>query len=256
MKENKSIMVRGHVLTEYDPVNRRGKCSLCGDVELSIAASNEKYRYWRCAYSTGRTRKGAIKKEHNLLSIDEVTHRGVCETCGNIQIFKAGKNTEGRQLWRCYTAVKKTAKPRTTNMASRVHTISEINEETKTGVCAKCGPVQLIKRWVREGKTQWRCMTETRERYKNHSTPEKRKARALKCNYGITSQDYEAMYSRQGGKCAICQTPYRVLCVDHCHTSKKVRKLLCRPCNTGLGAFHDDPALMIAAIHYLQPHLC
>src|SRR5262249_52926381 len=52
--------------------------------------------------------------------------------------------------------------------------------------------------------------------------------------------------------CAICKRSDRPLVVDHCHTTKKVRRLLCNKCNVGLGCFNDDPALFRAAAAYLE----
>jgi len=49
--------------------------------------------------------------------------------------------------------------------------------------------------------------------------------------YGITHQDYQDMLEAQDGVCAICgqeeQVKERGLSVDHCHTTGKVRGLLC-----------------------------
>jgi hypothetical protein len=45
------------------------------------------------------------------------------------------------------------------------------------------------------------------------------------------------------------------LSVDHCHKTGKVRALLCIPCNTGIGSFHDNIETMKAAITYLYFHL-
>ena len=70
--------------------------------------------------------------------------------------------------------------------------------------------------------------------------------------YGITLADYNAMFERQGGVCAICRGPQKTksgrlthLSVDHCHESGKVRGLLCMACNHLLGRYekHRDAML-------------
>jgi protein-arginine kinase activator protein McsA len=58
------------------------------------------------------------------------------------------------------------------------------------------------------------------------------------------------MIAAQGGRCLICQEETK-LHVDHCHETKKVRGLLCRECNTGLGKFKERVDLLERAIHYL-----
>jgi hypothetical protein len=77
----------------------------------------------------------------------------------------------------------------------------------------------------------------------------------LKVKYGISLEDYDAMLARQGGVCAACKNRKRRserLCVDHCHVTGKVRGLLCRNCNVGLGLFRDDADLVEAAAAYLR----
>lgn len=83
----------------------------------------------------------------------------------------------------------------------------------------------------------------------------------LRKQYGITAEDYARMRADQGGVCAICGNgqshnvkngaPAR-LCVDHCHTTGKVRGLLCVSCNRMLGYARDDPKLLRGAIGYLR----
>jgi hypothetical protein len=75
----------------------------------------------------------------------------------------------------------------------------------------------------------------------------------LRRNYGITLKDYNALFDKQGGACAIClQALTARLHVDHCHNSKEVRGLLCTSCNNGLGRFKDRPDLLEAAAAYLR----
>jgi len=64
---------------------------------------------------------------------------------------------------------------------------------------------------------------------------------------------YEAIYYRQGGRCAICNKRggARGLAVDHNHATNQVRGLLCGECNMGLGRFKDSPVLLSRATMYL-----
>lgn len=78
----------------------------------------------------------------------------------------------------------------------------------------------------------------------------------LKYCYGISKQDYDTMYKKQKGNCGICRqnekTFSRILCVDHCHKTGKVRGLLCHKCNAALGAFKDNIKILNAAIKWLK----
>ncbi len=61
------------------------------------------------------------------------------------------------------------------------------------------------------------------------------------------------VFAAQNGVCAICSRPpgKRRLAVDHWHTTKAVRGLLCVQCNTAIGKLNDDPELLRRAIAYL-----
>jgi hypothetical protein len=86
-----------------------------------------------------------------------------------------------------------------------------------------------------------------------HSKRTRSRRSFLRTQYGISLEEYDAMLKRQGGACAICRKrPTERLCVDHCHVTRKVRGLLCRQCNFGLGHFRDDPDLVEAAAAYLR----
>ena len=76
--------------------------------------------------------------------------------------------------------------------------------------------------------------------------------------YGISLDDFNQLFKEQKGGCAICSTTdyysrmqYAKLIVDHCHKTGKVRGLLCKSCNIGLGEFKDDVSLLDNAIGYL-----
>lgn len=76
--------------------------------------------------------------------------------------------------------------------------------------------------------------------------------RQLLRDYGITLGEYDTQLAMQGGECAIvgCESPGAV--VDHCHTTGKVRGILCAPCNLALGGFKDSTAKMRGGISYVE----
>lgn len=66
---------------------------------------------------------------------------------------------------------------------------------------------------------------------------------ALK-KYGITPEDYDRMLKEQGG-CAICGATEpggrgKNFHVDHCHSTGRVRGLLCHHCNVGIGMLREN----------------
>lgn len=71
-------------------------------------------------------------------------------------------------------------------------------------------------------------------------------------NYGISHDDYDRLYAQQQGRCCICDEFHSRLCVDHDHKTGRVRGLLCRSCNSGLGFFRDQPRHLRQAINYLE----
>jgi hypothetical protein len=78
--------------------------------------------------------------------------------------------------------------------------------------------------------------------------------------FGITYEKYKEMFDRQNGKCAICHKEgngrgrgvLRPLAVDHCHTTKRIRGLLCSDCNTAIGLLRENVEVLKSAILYLR----
>lgn len=127
---------------------------------------------------------------------------------------------------------------------------------------------ELVRKWCRESKSRWRKKNpeEAKKRLREFYAKDPKRYRkqcrewarnkALK-KLGLTRSDFEYMMNSQQEKCAICLKKFqkhRGACVDHCHSSGKVRELLCHNCNLGLGHFKDSVASLRQAIQYLQKH--
>ena len=142
--------------------------------------------------------------------------------------------------------------------------MAKTTQTTGTKTCTKCGITKDINDFYkRGGKTSPNtrhnhCKECTKKRVSETPSIIKRE-QALKRMYGITQQDYDKMIAEQNNQCAICKTTdpggrhkSNYFVVDHCHTTGKVRKLLCHNCNTALGLVGDNISTLQTMIEYLS----
>lgn len=79
-----------------------------------------------------------------------------------------------------------------------------------------------------------------------------RRKTCLKNRYGITVEEYEKLLKNQSNVCAICnQSRSATFQVDHNHKKGKIRGLLCRECNRGIGLLGDSAENLKRAVKYL-----
>jgi hypothetical protein len=77
-----------------------------------------------------------------------------------------------------------------------------------------------------------------------------------KMTYGLSPQEYATLVAAHP-VCDICgrsgseKWPYK-LWVDHDHSTKKIRGMLCASCNRALGYFRDNPNFCRNAAEYLE----
>jgi hypothetical protein len=104
---------------------------------------------------------------------------------------------------------------------------------------------ESAKAWKRKNKEK------VKEQKREYQKKYAKKLTAKK--YGITIDEYDSLYSKQNGLCAICgEGKDYLLCIDHCHKTGIVRGLLCKKCNLGLGYFRDNPEFIKYAYHYIS----
>ncbi len=103
-----------------------------------------------------------------------------------------------------------------------------------------------------------RCVTCSKEKVDKYQSKEEVKlqmrAKRLAKTYGVSLEDV-----LKADKCGICFTELsskgnngNSVCVDHEHSTGKVRGFLCSNCNRGLGMFKDNTDYLQNAIKYLE----
>lgn len=118
------------------------------------------------------------------------------------------------------------------------HSISEVDEETKLGLCSECGSDTPVRKRTDNGR--WRCKTQIRRLSRLQT-------------YGLSDQEYQIQLLLQENCCAICGEEFtKEPCVDHNHDTGQVRALLCNLCNSGLGAFRENLEYLENAKLYVQ----
>ena len=81
--------------------------------------------------------------------------------------------------------------------------------------------------------------------------------RHRKIKYSIAQDEFEKILKNQKFCCDICKKELvkgHGTHVDHCHSTGKIRGILCNPCNRALGYFKDSTQSLKSAILYLDKH--
>lgn len=136
----------------------------------------------------------------------------------------------------------------------------------KTGYTYQCKICRrgMQKKWVEANPEKVKILNakhkENRKEY--YASPERKlkyRKKFIEKKFGILYEEYERMQNEQNNLCAICHNPETslkcdYLSVDHCHSTGKIRALLCTRCNLGLGSFKDDIIILKNASNYLKKY--
>lgn len=135
-----------------------------------------------------------------------------------------------------------------------------------TSDCKKCHLISTS-RWKRlnldranlASRNHYKANIEKKRKYNKEyriKNPDKYRNTWYKYEYGISLDDYNIIFNLQKGLCNICnkhQNEFkRKLAVDHCHTTGKIRGLLCKDCNTAIGLLKDNIQIIKKAIEHLS----
>jgi hypothetical protein len=126
--------------------------------------------------------------------------------------------------------------------------------------CSQCREEKTLSEFYKDRNRKYgvgyickSCTPTCRERHKKwrKANPEKFLAYKLQYHYNITLEDWKKQLEEQDGKCFICDEKEN-LAVDHCHDTGRFRGILCKKCNSGLGFFKDNEALLVKAVEYIR----
>lgn len=136
------------------------------------------------------------------------------------------------------------------------------NKRTFWNCLCDCGKPAVVQgSYLKNGKTKscgcWQREVARAVRLK-HGRKDREYTRELhvKRKYGMTIEQYNEMFEAQNGLCAICGYKFGQKSgdcyVDHCHSTKIVRGLLCQHCNSAIGHAKDDPGVLLKAARYVS----
>ena|SRR5215469_11271922 len=127
-------------------------------------------------------------------------------------------------------------------------------------------------RWQRDNQKRFRARTNAwrrRRRAVGIETWEQRnrvarnliaKRHRFKKLYGMTLEQWEEMFDRQGRSCAICRSSHprssRGWHVDHDHKTGRVRAILCVSCNLVLGFVEEQERWLLSVVDYVRRFGC
>jgi hypothetical protein len=111
-------------------------------------------------------------------------------------------------------------------------------------VCSKCGCLREIKDFYHTNVGgRWYFCSEC----KRCKLTRNRKGQ-LRRDYNVTPTEAANIYS---SGCEVCGSTTN-LCIDHDHSSGKVRGCLCRECNQALGLLKDNLGTIKNLLNYLE----
>lgn len=115
---------------------------------------------------------------------------------------------------------------------------------------------EMVRKWKREAYRRNIDKMQEIDRMRYYA---KRRFEHMLRRYGITEGEWHRILKSQNYQCRICKKVFNLEsklrrerpCVDHCHTTGRVRGILCQGCNVAIGAMGDSPHVAFAAADYL-----
>jgi hypothetical protein len=228
---------------------------------ISFHHKGQYQRYWNCVCVCGTERivradlikEGASCRVCRSNEIKEAINNrtqkpcSICKLVLDFKCFNKDSHTRDGYHGRCKECVITISHQQQARLKSRSpEEIVAPNEKR----CRKCRSTKPIEEFWKtmmgsDGYTS-RCKTCLTEQ-------------AIQIKWGLSKVDVMLMLAAQRDRCAICRKQFnlgsfRPYAIDHCHATGRIRGILCRLCNTGLGMFRDSPQFLRSAARYIEKH--
>ncbi len=202
-----------------------------------------------------------------VTNVDEILRRCTCcQTERTLSQFVKDKRTKVSRI--CAVCINERANER----ARRISLANRDRTPPESKVCSACkiekNGTEFHRRSELRGGFSASCKVcdrrKDRRRYSDHTAKRRDHAwwSGLKWRFGLTKAQWHALMDTQKNKCAICNCDVSRnnvdkkfdACLDHNHTTMKIRGILCRRCNQGIGLLRDSSEIAASAAEYLKRH--
>jgi hypothetical protein len=172
----------------------------------------------------------------------------ICKSCGEDRPAEAFNTRTRGDCLRCIR--------RRASLKYYYSHIEVVREYTKKYNSNNRGAIAIKSRAFREkNKERLKARAEELRKLNPEKFKETQFAGHIKRRYGLTVDRYKQIMFEQNGGCAICKRPFSGMKqrphIDHSHKTGTVRGILCNPCNSGIGYFHENIERMISGIEYV-----
>lgn len=120
-------------------------------------------------------------------------------------------------------------------------------------MCKDCDKARRKKYYKEHGD-----LVRKQQKIYNEKNPDIGKCFKLRSTFGITLNEYKQKLEAQNNVCSICKSSdpgkknAKYLAVDHDHSTRKIRGLLCGGCNKLIGFAKEKTEILEEAIQYLN----
>jgi len=134
-------------------------------------------------------------------------------------------------------------------MGTHKHLLSQVDLVNKRAVCLSCGLVGIYQ--YPTGRIKCKGAIRQHNQHYRKGTASKQTQKRYKLTRGGRILKEELQSFVMSNACEVCGS-HKQLCIDHDHTTHKIRGTLCAACNKALGFVRDEIGTLLGLAAYLE----